>query len=179
MAEAPDELDALKRAAYGRSTPEVRAAAEARLAELERPQPIVPPHVSRPRFGLAIAAVATLLVLVAGGAGIVTWSADSRRVFDHAPIAEDANAPAFLTDFAPGGTIRWLGRFEGRNVYATLASDGTVCVGVPFAAGGTATCATAFEFTIRGIGLSSRTIEGDFAFVWGPSGDVQWGEFPH
>ena len=49
---------------------------------------------------------------------------------------------------------------------------------MPFAAGGTVACADSLAFTFRGVGLSSRTIEGDFAFVWGPTGGVRWGEFP-
>jgi hypothetical protein len=184
MALAPEssissaELEALQRAAYGRSTPEERAAAETRLAELQeqnRDDVIQPPPLVRVRpWWAAIAAAAVLCVLALGTASFAVWSTDSRRVFDREPTAEDATA-GWTELYAPGATARWLGEFEGRNVFGMQSPDGTVCVAVPLGGGGISiACADAFEFWRDGVNLVSRTIEGDFALACG----VRWGEYP-
>lgn len=182
MALAPEELAALQRAAYGRSTPEEREAAEARLAELqeaEAPWSAAEPVLVRPaRWRGAAILAGVLCLLVVGTASIVVWSTDSRRVFDREPTAEDA-AAGWTEQYAPGAEARWLGEFQGRNVYAIEAPDGTICVAVPLGGGGISiACADPFEFSQQGVHLVSRTIEGDFAVAWGPTGGARWGEYP-
>ncbi len=180
MALAPDELDALQRAAYGRSAPDERAAAEARLAQLQDeipPQPPIPVLGSPPPWRALAVLAGVLCAAALATASLAVWSADSRRVFDRAPIAQDEIA--WAADFAPGATVRWLGEFVGRDVYGTISPGGSVCVAVPLADGQiAAACEDALGFTIHGVGLVSRTIEGDFGLIWGPTGGVRWGEFP-
>jgi hypothetical protein len=172
-----DELDALRRRAYG---PPLSAADAARAqAALQRaadgdrmPRPLPPaeaPAVAsvplRGRLLLAAAALATAALAT----GIALAPGPSLAVF----ARPQHGAPAWPGATAGDDDIRWLGTRGPWDVFGLITSGGNVCV-TAFANGasGGGSCTSSTAFTMRGLRLETGTGGDRLAVLWGPKGDA-------
>lgn len=179
MSGPENELDELRRRAYGRPVSAADAAeAQAALQLLadrdrmpEPPSPVEAPAVASPPARSLLLLAGAALTAAALATGIALAPTPSLDVFG----APQQGVPAWPGAPAGADDIRWLGSLGPWDVFGLITTGGNVCVTAFVdgeSGGGSCTSREAFDAT----GLALETSVGAKSFLsvqWGPKGGAR------